>query len=381
MIFYVVPKTVMISAGEASGELYGAMLSREIKNIWPDTVIFGIGGQKMEKEGVELIARISSVIGFIEAVRHLAEIRRTFKTASNTIFTRKPDLLVLIDYPDFNLALAKKAKSQGIPILYYVSPQVWAWRSGRIKKIAALVNRMAVLFPFEVALYEQSGLPCEFVGHPIAETINITRTREEIKKDLGLDPERPLIALLPGSRPAELQRHMPLIQDVARRVQKELPGHQIAVPLADGTKLPHSLDSYLTVYQNRTREVVAACDAAAVASGTATLETALLETPMVVFYRISPITYLFRFLVKVKFISLVNLLADREVVVELLQHEATPDRIYNELKRILSDTAYRAEMIAGMKGIRALMKGKTPSARVAHIAGEVAGWGLPASQS
>ena len=381
MIFYVVPKTVMISAGEASGELYGAMLSRAIKNIWPDTVIFGIGGQKMEREGVELIARISSIIGIAEAVRHLAEIRRTFKKARDTIFTRKPDILVLIDYPDFNLALAKKAKSEGIPILYYVSPQVWAWRSGRIKKIAALVNRMAVLFPFEVNLYEQSGLPCEFVGHPITETINITRTKEDIKKDLGLDPDRPAVALLPGSRPAELQRHMPLVREIARKLHEELPDHQIIVPLAEGTKLHYSLDTFVKVYKNRTREVVAASEAAAVASGTATLETALLGTPMVVFYRLSPITYFFRFLVKVKFMSLVNLLADREVVPELLQHDATPERIFNELKKIINDDTYRTEMITGMEETRALLKGKTPSARVAQITGEVAGWAIPGVQS
>ncbi|MCK5512232.1 MAG: lipid-A-disaccharide synthase, partial [Thermodesulfovibrionia bacterium] len=175
-------KKVMISAGEASGELYGALLSREIKKKWPETEIMGIGGSRMEDAGVKLIASMSSAIGFTETIKHWRQIIKSYKKAKEVLVTQRPDILVLIDYPEFNIALAKKAKSAGIPILYYVSPQVWAWRSGRVHKIASLVNKMAVLFPFEVDIYKNTGLECEFVGHPVAETIDITREKEELKK-------------------------------------------------------------------------------------------------------------------------------------------------------------------------------------------------------
>ncbi len=366
----------MISAGEASGELYGAMLSREAKRIWPDIRIFGIGGFHMEREGVELISRISSVIGFTEAVRHLGTLIRTYNAAKEALIRKRPDILVLIDYPDFNITLAGKAKEAGIPVLYYVSPQVWAWRSGRVKQIASLVNRIAVLFPFEVDYYKNAGLPCEFVGHPVAEIAGDTgsRTKEELKRELGLDPGRPVISLLPGSRPAEIQRHIPVITEVAARIRRELPGFQTVVPLARATEPGKDL-KHVTVFRNRTREALACSEAAVVASGTATLETALAGTPMVVFYRTSFFSFhLVRAMVKVRFVSLVNLLSGREVVREFLQNEAEPDRIFAELRRILTDMPYRDAMISELKKIQEMMKGKRPSARVASIAGELAGW-------
>ena len=170
------PKKVMICAGETSGELYGAMLSREIKGLWPDVHIFGIGGSRMKAEGVMIIAPISHVIGIAEAIRHAWKIISAFKKAKEILVAQRPDILVLIDYPDFNLALAKKAKEAGIPVLYYVSPQVWAWRSGRVKKIASLVNKMAVLFPFEVDYYKKTGLSCEFVGDRKSTRLNSSHT-------------------------------------------------------------------------------------------------------------------------------------------------------------------------------------------------------------
>ena len=200
-------RKVMISAGEASGELYGAKLSIELKKKWPDMHIFGIGGPRMRAEGVSIIAPISGVLGIAEVFRHLFRIRQTYQKAKESLINNRPDVLVLIDYPDFNIALAKKARAAGIPILYYVSPQVWAWRSGRVKKIAAIVNKMAVLFPFEVDFYKKTGLPCEFVGHPITESLDLSMTKEDMKKHLGLFPDRKVVALLPGSRPDEINRH------------------------------------------------------------------------------------------------------------------------------------------------------------------------------
>ena len=368
-------KKVMICAGETSGELYGAMLSREIKGLWPDVRIFGIGGSRMKAEGVTIIAPISHVIGIAEAIRHAWEIISAFKRAKETLITQRPDILVLIDYPDFNLALAKKAKEAGIPVLYYVSPQVWAWRSGRVKKIASLVNKMAVLFPFEVDYYKKTGLPCEFVGHPIAEGINVHQSKEELKKSLGLDPQKKVITLLPGSRPNEIKRHQAIIKEVAVRINREFPGMQIIVPLVSGTNIQEHLPDYARVVYGRTTEAVACSEAAAVTSGTATLETALSGTPMVVFYKVSPLTFhLVKFLAKIKFISLVNLLSGKEVVKELLQEEATPERVFSEIKRILGDPAYRDNMISNLEKIGNIMQGKRPSVRVAEITGEMAGW-------
>lgn len=365
----------MISAGEASGELYGAMLCREVKKIWPDIEISGIGGPRMKEEGVSLIAPISHLIGIIEVVKHLGELIRTYNKAKNALINNRPDLLVLIDYPDFNLALAKKAKQAGIPILYYVSPQIWAWRKGRIHKITALVDKVAVLFPFEVDCYKGTGLPCEFVGHPITERMHIDRTKEELKTDLELDPDRKVVTLLPGSRPGEIEKHQEIIRSLAEMIHKEFPEMQIVVPMVKGTKLDITLPDYTVILYNRTLEAVACSEASAVTSGTATLETALLGIPMTVFFRTSPFTFhLVKALSSIKYVALVNLLAGIEVVPEFLQKDATPENIFGALKRILTDSAYRNGMISELEKIRKTMEGKTPSARVASIAGEIAGW-------
>ncbi len=368
-------KRIMISAGEASGELYGALLSRAVKKKWPDTEITGIGGNRMKKEGVRLIASISSAIGLSETVRHWSQIIGSFNKAKQTLIKQRPDILVLIDYPDFNIALAKKAKSAGIPILYYVSPQVWAWRAKRVKKIASLVNKIAVLFPFEVDVYKDTGLDCEFVGHPIAETVDMSYTKEEIKKNLGLDLNKNVVALLPGSRPSEIRRHEQLIMEVAEKIHNEYPEKQIIVPLVSGTDFTRELPDYIRVISDRTTEVVACSEAVAVASGTATLEAALLNAPMVVFYKLSPLTMFFaKLLVKVKFISIVNLLSGKEVIVELIQNNATADKLFSELKKIISNNEYRQNMVSNLQKIGDLMGQKTASERVASIIGELTGW-------
>ena len=308
-------------------------------------------------------------------MKHLGEIIGTFNKAKGALINNRPDLLVLIDYPDFNLALAKKAKQAGIPILYYVSPQVWAWRKGRIHKIAALVDKVAVLFPFEVDCYKETGLPCEFVGHPITERMNIDRTKAGLKTELGLNPERDVVTLLPGSRPGEIERHQEIILELAKKIHKEFPEMQIVVPLVEGTKLAVTLPDYTVTFYNRTLETVACSEAAAVTSGTATLETALLGIPMTVFYKTSPFTfYLVKALSSIKYVALANLLAGKEIVPEFLQKEATPDNIFGSLKRILTDSTYRNAMISELEEIRETMKGKNPSARVAAIAGEIARW-------
>ncbi|MEF9427296.1 MAG: hypothetical protein L0956_09050 [Candidatus Mariimomonas ferrooxydans] len=248
------------------------------------------------------------------------------------------------------------------------------WRQG-VKKIASRVNKIAVLLPFEADIYRNTGLPCEFVGHPIAETIDIGQTKEELRKKLGLDPNKEVIALLPGSRLAEINRNQQLIRDVAEKIHSEFPNIQVVIPLVSGTGLHKEMPNYIRVIHDRTAEVVACSEAAAVASGTATLETALLGTPMVVFYKLSFVSVFFaRLLIKVKFISLVNLLYGKEVVVELIQENATAEKIFSELKRIIGDSEYRQKMISSLMKIKEIMGEKTASERVASMVGELAGW-------
>jgi len=365
----------MISTGETSGELYGILLSRQIRRLWPDVQIYGIGGQRMRAGGISLVAEGSHIIGITEAVRHMGVALRNFKRAVKAMKELRPDVLVLIDYPDFNLRLAKRAKAMGIPVLYYVSPQVWAWRKARIKKIASLVNKVALILPFEVDYYKDRGIECEFVGHPLTETLCVRGSKEDIKKRLGLEPERPLITLLPGSRPIEVQRHMPILRRVALMIHGGMPECQIAVPLTEETDLEMELEDYIKVIRGKTAESLAVSDASAIASGTATLEAALLNVPMVVFYRVSYLTYIIaRLMVRVRYISLVNLISGREIVRELIQNRVTPENIFNELRRIIQDDSYRREMVSNLRMLGDVMQGKRPSFRVAEMTGEIAGW-------
>jgi lipid-A-disaccharide synthase len=389
--------TIMIVAGESSGELYGSLLAKALRKRWPDVNLIGVGGGRMKEAGVALVSHITDAFGLIEAVSSLKKIKMAFDSCIDAMQRSLPEVLVLIDYPDFNLKLAKTAKALGIKILYYVSPQVWAWRSGRVKKIGSLVDRMAVILPFEEKIYRNAGLTCEFVGHPILEEIEAilgpegptpfhSGRRTNRKSALGFDPDRPLLAILPGSRPSELNRHLPLMVNVIRQIigdagilsEKPL---QICMPLAPNTD-EERYGNYLealkregvTVTKGETVKILAASDMALVTSGTATLQTAFLEIPMVVVYKLSPLTYqLGKRIIKVRHISLVNILSGREVVAELIQHRANPKEIINELKKIMSDGNYREAMLESCRRIKEPFTGKRASERVAEIIMEMAG--------
>jgi lipid-A-disaccharide synthase len=411
----------MIVAGESSGELYGSLLAKEMKSKRPDVHIMGVGGKKMDKAGVELISGTTDALGLVEVVSAYGKIKASFKKTVNAIKQYKPDVVVLIDYPDFNIKVAKVAKSAGVKILYYVSPQVWAWRKGRVKKIASIVNRMAVILPFEEKIYRKAGLECEFVGHPILEEIEAvleevrsknldvranhppspplirggleggsspnSELRTYFKTVLGLDSNKPLLSLLPGSRPNELNRLLPLIIDVVRQFRSD-PGissgkdYQFCIPLAPNTdegKYSLYLDALrqegVIIKKGEPVRVLAASDMAVVASGTATLQAAFLEVPMVVVYKLSPLTYLLgKLIINVKHISLVNILSGREVVTELLQKRANPEDIIKELKKIIFDTNYREEMLNYYRLIKEPFSGKRASKRVAEIRMEMTGW-------
>jgi lipid-A-disaccharide synthase len=376
-------ETAMIVTGETSGELYGSLLAFSLRKRVPGIRIIGIGGEKMKEAGVELISGIASAFGLAEAVSSLRAIKETFAKASEALITERPGVLVLIDYPDFNLKLASLAKKKKIKILYYVSPQVWAWRRNRTKKIARLVDKMAVILPFEEELYKDTGLECEFVGHPVFDEIQGMKADKDAEKEaLGLQRERPLLSLLPGSRPHELARLLPLTLDVVRRSRQEFPSFQFCVPLAPNTNLAgHSkvIDDLkregVVINKGESLRALAASDMAVIASGTATLQAVLLGIPFVVMYKLFPLTYwLGKMIVRVKHISLVNILSGREVVKELLQADASPEKIIHELRRITTDIAYRDKMIEAFGRVREMFSGKSASERVADIAIELAGW-------
>lgn len=376
-------ETVMIIAGETSGELYGSLLAVHLKKRLTEIKIIGIGGERMKEAGVELISGIASAFGLAEAVSSLRAIKETFKRATEALQRYKPDVLVLIDYPDFNLKLAREAKKNNIKVLYYVSPQVWAWRKRRVRKIAKLVDRMAVLLPFEEKIYRSVGLDCEFVGHPVFDEIQeMKMDKNEIKRGLGLRENVPLLSLLPGSRPHELNRLLPVILDVVREFKKEFKDFQFCVPFAPNTdiqKYSHIIDRLkqegVVINMGESLKTLAASDFAVIASGTASLQAVLLGVPIVVIYKLFPLTYwLGKLIVKVRHISLVNILSGQEVVKELLQSDVTSRNIINEVRQIILNKGYKENMMKAYDNVKKIFSGKRASERVADMVAEMAGW-------
>lgn len=374
-----------IVTGESSGELYGALLAGEIKGMWPDARVLGAGGERMARAGVELFSGIAGAFGLTEALASYKEVRDTFRKTVEMLRSASPDVMVLIDYPDFNFRVARMAKKSGIPVLYYVSPQVWAWRRGRVKTMSRIADRIAVILPFEEEIYRGEPIQCEFVGHPVMDEIRtLPEDRRALKGMLGLDPERPALAFLPGSRMSELKRLLPVMLEAVRRVRKEFPGHELVMPLAPNLEkagyMP-LMDGFVKegvrVVREKALHALSASEAAVIASGTATLQAAFLGRPMVVVYKVFPLTYLMaRMILDVKYITLVNLLLDRQVVPELIQGRAAPEGIMEELRSILTDEKRREGMLSGLREVKGLFSGKRPSRRVAEIVGEMAGWGV-----
>jgi lipid-A-disaccharide synthase len=370
----------MIVAGEASGDLHGANLVKEALRIDPDLTFLGIGGPRMREAGVTTLidASAMAVVGLVEVIAHFDVICRAYTTLRRIIRTDPPDLLILIDYPDFNLRLAKLAKNAGVKVLYYISPQVWAWRVERVKKIARLVDRMAVVFPFEVPFYEKEGVPVTFVGHPLADIVRPTMSRTEAQSGFGLDPARKTVGLFPGSRKGEIRSLLPTILEAAALLRQRFPDLQFILPLApslDAADLapylePSGLD--VKVVEGKGYDVIQVCDAIISVSGTVTLEIALLEVPMVIIYRVSPLTYAVgKRLIRVDHIGICNIVAGERVVRELVQHDAEPVWIAEEISCILTDDVYARQMRAKLAGVREKLGSGGGSARVARLALEM----------
>ncbi len=375
-------KTVMIVAGESSGELYGSLLAKALKSMWPDVRVAGIGGERMRDAGVEMLAGISSSFGITETLLSLKRLRESFDIASSALSWLAPEVVVLIDYPDFNFRIARIARRRGLKVLYYVSPQVWAWRKGRVKTMGEIADKVAVILPFEEAIYARAGIPCEFVGHPVMEEIEEYESRIQNPGTKNQTGSNPVIALLPGSRPHELKTLLPVFVDFVRMSKDVLQGSKFIVPLAPNIEaekisgLVGLLRGMGVEFVNgRTIESLAASDLAVVASGTATLQAALLRVPTVVVYKVSPVTYLAgKTILDVKYISLVNIIPGRQVIRELIQNEANAMNIMQEVRKILYDVSYRSAMISSFEEIRVIFSGRRPSRRVAELIGSMAGW-------
>jgi len=337
---------VLLVAGEASGDAHGADLVSALQRQSPRVKVFGVGGQYLREAGMQTLVDTAAIagMGLFEAKDKLRALIRTYRQLTAILRTNPPDLLVLIDFPEFNLRLAKIAKRVGVRVFYYISPQVWAWRKRRVYTIARRVDRLAVVFPFEPAFYAAHGCSVEFVGHPLVDRVRPSRSREETLQLHGLDPNRRIIALLPGSRAQEVRYLLDPLLGAAELLGND---YQFVLTVASTLHVTEITKRIVHrpvhVVPGDTYNLVHAADLALVASGTATLETALLERPMVIVYRLAPLTYaLARLIVRVPFIGMPNLIAERQIVPELIQHEVTPARIAAAARQLLEDPqAYR----------------------------------------
>jgi lipid-A-disaccharide synthase len=358
--------SILIVAGENSGEKYGASLVREFRKLDPSYSFFGIGGKQMAAQGVELVFPIEklAVVGVFEVISHLPRIKKIFDRMKREVRLRKPSAAVLIDSPDFNLRLAKKLKRLSIPVLYYISPTVWAWREGRLRTIKKTVSRMMLIFPFEEKIYGEQGIPAVYVGHPLKERVKIDFSKEEFKKKHGLDPQKKLISLVPGSRKSEIKFHMPILARAIQLIKSEWDAEFILLLAQNLEKdfllsfIPAELKEIRILSEDH-YEALASSDFVLSACGTANLEAALLETPLLSFYRISPLTYFFGYklarLAKIKNFSIVNILAAEKIIPELIQRNFSPENILAETKKILNDKEVISGMKAHFRQIKALL--------------------------
>jgi lipid-A-disaccharide synthase len=354
-------RRILVVTGEASGDRHAAGLVREALAIDPRLTFTGIGGRHLREAGVELLMEASeiSVVGISEVLDRLPAIREAMARIKRVLRTERFDAVLLVDFPDFNLHVAGRAVAAGVPVVYFISPQVWAWRRRRVSRIRRLVRRMIVLFPFEEEFYRAAGVPVTFSGHPLAGYGGPTRSPEAARRRLGLPPDGPVFGLLPGSRIGEVNRHLDLMLEAAQLVSERMPGATFLIPIADTVASDRIADaatsSTLPVVAMRDAfdPITEACDAALAASGTATLELAVRGVPPVVVYRTSPATYLVgRLAVRVPHVSLVNLIAGRRLVPELIQSQFTARRAADELVRLATPGPEREAILAGLDEVR-----------------------------
>ncbi|MCK9608638.1 MAG: lipid-A-disaccharide synthase [Methylomonas sp.] len=372
--------TVMFSAGESSGDQHAAHMFQELQKQYPDIRGMGMGGNKMRQAGVEIRFDSSGigVIGLVEILKHYGEIRRALRLMKQIVADEKPDLLVCVDYKEFNLKLARFAKRQGVKVLFYVSPQVWAWRSGRVETYGKAIDMMAVIFPFETAYYDAKNVPVRYVGHPSVDKVQPLRSKQADFESFGLDSTRPVVGVLPGSRANEIKRMLPVMLEAVKLLSQRFPELQFVLPQADSVA-DEVLQSYLQdfavpvkVIKQQAYDAIQCCDAVMTTSGTASLEIALLQVPMLIAYRLSPFTYwLGKQLVKIPFIGLPNIIAGKAVVKELIQQAVSAENLADEIERLLFDADYRQCILAELQRVKRLLGEGGGSKNMADLALEM----------
>ena len=352
------PASVLLSAGEASGDMYAARLATALRQR-ANVEIFGMGGPQMRAAGVDIVTDYSevSVVGITEILSHLPSLLRAMRHLVTEAERRKPAFAILTDFPGFHLRLARKLKPRGIKNIYYICPQFWAWRPWRVRTVRRRFAQALCIFPFEEKFYGDAGVPVKFIGHPLVGAVQASIDRQAFSRQEHLDPQKPIVTILPGSRSAELRQHLPIIREAAQRIHRESPAQFViaAAPSANLASLregwPPELPVKIVIAE--TYNALAAADAAIVSSGTATIEAALLDVPMVVIYRVTPLTALLaKPLVRTPFFSMVNLIAEKRAVPELIQSDFTPDRVVAEILRLLNDSAARETLRRDLAEVR-----------------------------
>ncbi len=374
-------KRVLIVAGESSGDLHGGNLIKAAKGLQLDLDFYGVGGSRMSGAGCEILfpSEDLAVMGLTEVLCHLPTIYNRFKRLERQLKAdTKPDLLLLIDYPGFNLKLAKVAKDAGVPVLYYIVPKVWAWKKGRIKTIGERVDRLALIFPFEPLLYAAEDSQAQYVGNPLLDEYAAAQPIKDLRNELALPVTAPLIGIFPGSRRSELKYSFETLRESAELILQQKPDARFLLPVAPSLNLElikQRLEGSrlsVTVSRESIYTVASACDAVLCVSGTVTLQTALCRTPMAVLYKAAPLSYLVgNWLVKIPYFSLVNIVAGGEVVREFLQQRANPQALSAEVLRLLDDRSYRSQVIAGLELVCGKLGEPGTSKRVALMAQDI----------
>jgi lipid-A-disaccharide synthase len=358
-----VPPRVLVSAGEASGDLYASAVVLRLKTKWPEAEFFGCAGPRMRDAGVEAVvdSESLSVVGLVEVLSHLPRIYGEFRKLLRSADERRPDFAILADSPDFHLRVARKLHKKGIPVIYLIAPQAWAWRRGRVRTLRETVRHLLCIFPFEESFFREHGVPATYIGHPLARMVRPSMSKPEFLARHGIAGNRPIVALLPGSRLGEVRRHLEPVAAAVEKIRGQRPDCVFVAGAPPGFARFGATESFwerfsrqsIQIVEGSTWDLIAHADLALAASGTVTIEAALLGTPMVTFYRVSPLSWsLGRWLVRVPFLSMVNLVAGRGIVPELIQDDLQPERLAAEALQLLNDDAARERMCRELDVVR-----------------------------
>ncbi|MEZ5354568.1 MAG: lipid-A-disaccharide synthase [Bryobacteraceae bacterium] len=374
---------ILISAGEASGDLYASALKRALSAHWPEARFYGCAGPRLRDAGVEPVIRAESlnVVGLVEVVRHIPRIYGEFRKLVRAAEQRRPDLAILTDSPDFHLRLAPKLKALGVPVVYLIAPQAWAWRKGRIPAMRRNIDHLLCIFPFEEEFFRSHGVNASYIGHPLTRIAQPSRTRLEFLSRHGLPADKPLVLLLPGSRPGEIARHLPIVTGAVERMRKSVDASFVMATPGSSHGLTFLTEplarAHIQHIEGETWDALAAADLALAASGTVTIEAAILGAPLIAFYKVSPWSWwMGRYLVQVPYYSMVNLVAGRAVAPELIQDGLSEETLATEGLRLLNDASARLRMQTGLQEItRKLATGEDPMERAAHIVTQIANKG------